>query len=107
MLLYISTATFIKSYETVELNLLRELQGSSGVLMMRAAPILLIFFLMFTVGTLLVPFPMFPGNFLCDAIGPVIAEYSLYLSAFFNGLFYGVVLWLVFAGFSKKLEQES
>lgn len=74
---------------------------------MRAGPILLIFFLMFTVGTLLAPFPMFPGSFLCDTIGPVITEYALYLSALFNGLFYGIVLWLVFAGLSKKLEQET
>ncbi len=72
---------------------------------MRATPILLIFFLMFTAASLLAPFPMFPGNFLCLTIGPAINEYALYLSAFFNGLIYGVVVWLVFAGLSKKLEQ--
>lgn len=72
---------------------------------MRAALVLLIFFLMFTVASLMAPFPMFPGNFLCLTIGPAITKYALYLGAFFNGLFYGVVVWLVFAGLSKKLEQ--
>jgi len=73
---------------------------------MRMAPILVIFFLMFTVASLLAPFPMFPGNLLCFSIGPAISEYTLYLSATFNGLFYGVLVWLVFAGISRKLEQE-
>ena len=77
---------------------------------MRGAPILMIFFLLFTVGSLLAPFPMFPGNFLCYEIsartGPVIEAYVPYLSACFNGLLYGVVVWLVFAGISKKLVHE-
>ena len=73
---------------------------------MRGAPILMIFFLMFTTASLLAPFPMFPGNFLCFTIGPTISQYKLWLSAGFNGLFYGVMVWLVFAGLSRKLEQE-
>ena len=73
---------------------------------MRMAPLLLIFFLMFVVASLLAPFPMFPGNFLCSSIGPAISAYTLYLSAVFNGLFYGAILWAVFAGISRKLEQE-
>jgi hypothetical protein len=73
---------------------------------MRGTPILIIFFLMFTTASLLAPFPMFPGNFLCFKIGPAISEYTLYLSAAFNGLFYGALVWAVFAGISRKLEQE-
>jgi hypothetical protein len=72
----------------------------------RGTPILIIFFLMFTVTSLLAPFPMFPGNFLCLEIGPVISAYAPYFSAAFNGLFYGVLIWLVFAGISRKLERE-
>jgi len=74
---------------------------------MRGVPILIIFFLMFTTASLLAPFPMFPGNFLCLAIGSAVVAYTQYLSAAFNGLFYGVVVWLMFAGISRKLEQES
>jgi len=74
---------------------------------MMGTPILIIFFLMFTTASILAPFPMFPGNFLCAKLGLTFAEYALYLGAAFNGLFYGVVVWLVFAGLSKKLEQEN
>jgi hypothetical protein len=73
---------------------------------MRGASILIIFFLMFTTASLLAPFPMFPGNFLCFKIGPAVSEYTLYLSAAFNGLFYGALVWALFAGISRKLEQE-
>jgi hypothetical protein len=81
---------------------------------MKGASILVVFFLMFTVASLLAPFPMFPGNFLVAtigarvrAIGSVISAYALYLSAAFNGLFYGVLVWLVFAGIGRKLVKES
>ena len=73
---------------------------------MRGTPILIIFFLMFTTASLLAPFPMFPGNFLCSTIGLTYGQYALYVGAAINGLFYGIVVWLVFAGLSKKLEQE-
>jgi len=49
---------------------------------------------------------MFPGNFFCTLIGEAISEYARYLSAIFNGVFYGVILWLVFVVISKRLEKE-
>ena len=73
---------------------------------MRGAPILLIFFLMFTTASLMAPFPMFPGNFICFKIGPAISQYALYFGAAFNGFFYGAIVWAIFAGMSRKLEQE-
>jgi len=48
---------------------------------------------------------MFPGNFFCALIG-VISEHAKYLSAVFNGVFYGVILWLVFTVISRRLEAE-
>jgi hypothetical protein len=68
--------------------------------------ILAVFFLMFTIASLLAPCPMFPGNFLCSSIGNAVSGYSLYVSAFVNGLFYGLILWLVFVGISRSLESE-
>jgi len=73
---------------------------------MRGLLILVVFFLMFTFASLLIPSPMFPGNFFCILIGEAISEYSRYLSAVFNGAFYGVVLWLVFAFISRRFEEE-
>jgi hypothetical protein len=49
---------------------------------------------------------MFPGTFFCALIGGAISEYTEYLSAVFNGLFYGVILWIVFTVISRRLEVE-
>lgn len=73
---------------------------------MRGALILTVFFLIFTSASLLIPTPMFPGNIFCTLIGESIVEYAEYLSAVFNGVFYSVILWLVFVLVSRKLEEE-
>jgi hypothetical protein len=62
---------------------------------------------MFTAASLLIPSPMFPGNLFCTLIGEVTSEYVTYLSAVFNGVFYGVILWLVFVVISRRLEGEN
>jgi len=72
---------------------------------MRGVLILIAFFLLFASASLLIPSPMFPGNFFCTLIG-VVSEYSKYLSAVFNGVFYGVILWVVFALISQRFEEE-
>jgi len=73
---------------------------------MRGTIILLVFFSIFTFASLLIPLPMFPGNFLCTLIGEAISEYSKYLSAVFNGVFYGIILWLVFFLLSRRFEEK-
>jgi hypothetical protein len=73
---------------------------------LRGVSILIVFFLMFTVATILVPCPMFPGNFIAVSMGKVVNGYFAYLSAVFNGVFYGMIVWLVFVGLSRRLEQE-
>ncbi len=73
---------------------------------MRGILILVVFFLMFTFASLLIPSPMFPGTVFCMLIGEAISQYVEYLSAFFNGVFYGVILWLVFVVISRRLEEE-
>jgi hypothetical protein len=72
---------------------------------MRGALILIAFFSLFTLASLLIP-PMFPGNLFCALIGGSVSEYEEYLSAVFNGFFYGVILWMVFTAISRKLEVE-
>ncbi len=73
---------------------------------MREKMILVVFFLMFTIASLLIPCPMFPGDFLCISIGAAVSKYDLYLSALMNGVIYGVVLWMVFFTISRRLEEE-
>jgi hypothetical protein len=48
---------------------------------------------------------MFPGSWFCGLFGATISEFVRVLSAVFNGAFYGGILWLLFAGLGKKLEQ--
>jgi hypothetical protein len=67
--------------------------------------IILAFFSLFAAASLLIPVPMFPGSWFCAAIGPRIQEYVSVLSAMFNGLFYGCILWLIFIGISRKLTE--
>jgi hypothetical protein len=73
---------------------------------MRGALILIAFFSLFTLASLLIPSPMFPGSFFSALIGTSISEIAKYLSAVFNGLFYGVILWIVFTVISRRLEVE-
>ena len=61
---------------------------------------------MFTAASLLIPHPMFPGSLLYMMIGEVMSGYAEYLGAVLNGVFYGVILWLVFVTISRRLETE-
>lgn len=61
---------------------------------------------MFTFAYLLIPYQMFPGNVVAAQIESVISGYDWLLSALFNGVFYGVVLWLVFVILSSRLGEE-
>jgi hypothetical protein len=70
---------------------------------MKGITILLAFFSLFAVASLLIHTPMFPGNLFCALIGEGIRDYVSILSAVFNGAFYGIILWLVFIGISRKL----
>ncbi len=73
---------------------------------MRGALIMLAFFSLFLAASLLIPSPMFPGNFFCTLLGGVAQQQTRYLSALFNGLFYGFTLWMIFVALSKRLESE-
>jgi hypothetical protein len=73
---------------------------------MRGTLILAVFFTVFAFASLLIPSPMFPGNILCALIGGKIVQYSTYLSALFNGIFYGAILWAAFVAISGRLESK-
>jgi hypothetical protein len=75
---------------------------------MRATPIFFAFFLLFTLASLAVPIPLFPGSAITVLIqNPIsaITEYLVYIAALTNGLIYGIVVWVVFFFVDKKLEK--
>ena len=63
------------------------------------------FFALFLTASLLIPVPMFPGSWFCNLLGQAAGDYVSVLSALFNGVFYGVILWAVFIGISRKLAE--
>jgi hypothetical protein len=67
--------------------------------------IIITFFSIFTIASLLIPIPLFPGSWFCSVIGQGIQGYVSILSALFNGIFYGSILWLIFIGISRKLTE--
>jgi hypothetical protein len=67
--------------------------------------IVLAFFSLFAAASLLIPVPLFPGSWFVALIGQGVQDYVGVLSAIFNGLFYGIILWLMFIGISRKLEE--
>jgi len=71
---------------------------------MKAAPIFIAFFILFTLATLAVPIPLFPGNMVIAMMEISTTEVILYLEALTNGLVYGFITWLVFFVVFKKLE---
>lgn len=73
---------------------------------MRGSLILVVFFSIFTVASILIPSPLFPGNVLAGMIGETAKDYTIYLSAVFNGVFYGAILWLAFLAISRRLVSE-
>jgi hypothetical protein len=73
---------------------------------MKGTVILVVFFSTFTAASILLPSPMFPGNVLCTMLGDSVKEYTTYLSAVFNGVFYGAIMWLAFVAISRRLAQE-
>jgi hypothetical protein len=75
---------------------------------MRGGAIFLSFFIFFTMATLAVPIPMFPGNLVQLALK--LAEIPFppnppLLEAVVNGLFYGFIVWIVFVLVSQRLEE--
>lgn len=66
--------------------------------------IMLAFFSLFAVASLLIPVPMFPGSWFCTLIGQGVRDFAGVLSAVFNGLFYGALVGLIFIGLSRKFD---
>ena len=71
---------------------------------MKATPIFVTFFLIFTVASIAVPIPLFPGNMITALPEMPTFEYITYIQALANGLTYGFITWAVFFLVVRKLE---
>jgi hypothetical protein len=71
---------------------------------MKATPIFIVFFILFTSASIAVPVPLFPGNMIPTLLGIPASEYIIYLEALTNGLTYGFISWAVFFLLVRKIE---
>lgn len=72
---------------------------------MRAAAIFVAFFLLFTLASISVPVPMFPGNMIHRWFGIPVSAHTPYIEAVANGLVYGFVTWMVFFMVNRKMDK--
>jgi len=78
---------------------------------MRGGVVFLVFFVFFTLASLVVPIPLFPGNlghlvFSSSGI-PISAATLLMLNAMVNGTLYSFIVWVVFVLVTRKLEEHA
>jgi len=71
----------------------------------RGGAVFLAFFLLFTLASLAVPVPLFPGNIIHTLLGLPVDSYAPIVSALTNGITYGLIVWLVFAVATRKLDE--
>ncbi len=71
---------------------------------MKATPIFIAFFILFTCASIAVPIPLFPGNMITTLLETPPAEYIPYMEALTNGLTYGFISWALFLLLARKIE---
>jgi len=72
---------------------------------MRGGAVFLAFFILFTLATLAVPVPLFPGNLVSMWFVMSSAYYTSLFSAVVNGVTYGFLVWLVFVVATRSLDE--
>ncbi len=72
---------------------------------MRGGAVFLAFFLLFTLASLAVPVPLFPGSIINAFFNLPVDTYAPLISALTNGVTYGLVVWLVFFVVSRKIDE--
>ncbi len=72
---------------------------------MRGGAVFLAFFLLFTLASLAVPVPLFPGSIINAFFNLPVDTYRPLISALTNGITYGLVVWLVFFVVSRKIDE--
>ena len=72
---------------------------------MRGGAVFLAFFALFTLASLAVPVPLFPGNMVHVWFGLPSTNYAPFINAVVNGVTYGLVVWLVFVLATRRLDE--
>lgn len=72
---------------------------------MRGGAVFLAFFLLFTLASLAVPVPLFPGSLVNGFFSLPVDSYAPLISALTNGITYGIVIWLVFFIATRRLDE--
>jgi len=72
---------------------------------MRGGAVFLSFFVLFTLASLAVPVPLFPGNLFSMWFVVSSAYYASLFSAVVNGVTYGFLVWLVFVVATRSLDE--
>jgi len=72
---------------------------------LRGKAIFAAFFLLFTLASLAVPVPLFPGNMVPTWFNIPAAVYAPLINAITNGVVYGLFVWLIFVLATKRLEE--
>lgn len=75
---------------------------------MKDGTIFLVFFIFFTLATLAVPIPLFPGNMVRSvfiSLGVPVSFETPLVEAIANGILYGFIVWIVFVLVSERLEE--
>jgi len=72
---------------------------------MRGGAVFLAFFILFTLASMAVPVPLFPGSMIHALFGLPIDSYATLISAITNGITYGLVVWLVFFLATRRLDE--
>jgi len=72
---------------------------------LRGGAVFFAFFILFTVASLAVPAPLFPGNMFPMWFGVSSSLYASLFSAVVNGITYGLFVWLVFILATRRLDE--
>jgi len=68
--------------------------------------VFLAFFLLFTLASLAVPVPLFPGN-MVPIWFTLPSDYTSFFSAVTNGITYGLIVWLIFVLATRNLDESA
>jgi len=69
-----------------------------------------VFFAIYSISSLMVQAPLFPGNAVCDVLQISDVTQAIVANAFVNGIFYGFATWIIYyigsSWIKRKLQKQ-